>query len=135
MGINAQIRKTTFGAEDQSWLGSRTGTEDPDSITLDAAACIAIAEFASGTVPSGIPLKRAGSGRYAPAITAEVADRWLLHTVDLTAGRTRPPTPPPPACGAGRSSRRRSRRTPGARLAWQLPTSTSACSSLSDQEG
>src|ERR1700750_2142946 len=88
MGINAQIRKTTFGAEDQSWLGSRTGTEDPDSITLDAAACIAIAEFASGTVPSGIPLKRAGSGRYAPAITAEVADRWLLHTVDLTAGGT-----------------------------------------------
>jgi hypothetical protein len=88
MGINAQIRKTTFGAEDQSWLGSRTGTEDPDSITLDAAACIAITEFASGTVPSGIPLKRAGTGRYAPAITAEVADRWLLHTVDLTAGGT-----------------------------------------------
>lgn len=89
MGINAQIRKTAFGAEDQSWLGSRTGTEDPDPITLDAAACIAITEFAAGTVPSGIPLKRnAGTGRYAPAITAEVADRWLLHTVDLTAGGT-----------------------------------------------
>lgn len=88
MGINAQIRKTTFGAEDQSWLGSRTGTEDPDSITLDAALCIAVTEFASGTVPSGIPLKRAGTGRYGPAITAEVPDRWLLHTVDLTAGGT-----------------------------------------------
>lgn len=88
MGINAQIRKTSFGAEDQSWLASRTGTEDPDSCTLDAAACIAIAEFASGTVPSGIPLKRAASGRYAPAITAETADLWLLHTVDLTAGGT-----------------------------------------------
>lgn len=88
MGMNLGIRKTTFGAEDQSWLASRVGTNDADSVTLDAAACIAIAEFASGTVPSGIPLKRAGSGRYAPAITAETADAWLLHTVDLTAGGT-----------------------------------------------
>ena len=88
MGMNLGIRKTTFGNEDQSWLASKVGTNDAKSITLDAAACIAITEFASGTVPSGIPLKRAGSGRYAPAITAEVADRWLLHTVDLTAGGT-----------------------------------------------
>jgi len=88
MGINLGIRTSTYGAEDQSWLGSRVGTNDADSITLDAAACIAITEFAAGTVPSGIPLKRAGSGRYAPAITAEVADRWLLQTVDLTAGGT-----------------------------------------------
>lgn len=88
MGMNLGIRKTTYGAEDQSWLGSRVGTNDADSLTLDAAACIAITEFAAGTVPSGIPLKRAGSGRYAPAITAEVADRFLLHTVDLTAGGT-----------------------------------------------
>lgn len=88
MGLNLGIRKQTFGNEDQSWLGSETGTADAKSVTLDAAACIAITEFAAGTVPSGIPLKRAGSGRYAPAIGAEVADRWLLHTVDLTAGGT-----------------------------------------------
>lgn len=88
MGMNLGIRKTTFGNEDQSWLGSRIGTNDADSITLDAAACIAITEFAAGTVPSGIPLKRAGTGRYAPAVGVEVADRWLLHTVDLTAGGT-----------------------------------------------
>lgn len=88
MGLNLGIRKTTFGNEDQSWLGSSVGTNDAKSVTLDAAACIAITEFAAGTVPSGIPLKRAGSGRYAPAIGAEVADRWLLHTVDLTAGGT-----------------------------------------------
>lgn len=94
MGINAQIRKTTFGAEDQSWLASRTGTEDPDSITLDAAACIAVTEFAAGTVPSGIPLNRvSGTGRWKPAIdngagADDVVDGWLLHTVDLTAGGT-----------------------------------------------
>lgn len=88
MGLNLGIRKTTFGAEDQSWLGSAVGTGDGDPVTLDAAAIIAIAEFATGTIPSGVPLKRAGSGRYAPAITAEVPDCWLLHTVDLTAGGT-----------------------------------------------
>lgn len=88
MGMNLGIRKTTYGAEDQSWLGSRVGTNDADSVTLDAATCIAITEFAAGTIPSGIPLKRAGTGRYAPAVTAEVADCFLLHTVDLTAGGT-----------------------------------------------
>lgn len=88
MGMNLGIRRTTFGAEDQSWLGSRVGADDAKSCTLDAAAIIAIAEFASGTIPSGVPLKRAASGRYAPAIAAEVPDLWLLHTVDLTAGGT-----------------------------------------------
>lgn len=88
MGMNLGIRKTTYGAEDQSWLGSRVGTNDASSVTLDAATIIAITEFAAGTVPSGIPLKRAASGRYAPAVTAEVADCFLLHTVDLTAGGT-----------------------------------------------
>lgn len=87
MGVNLGISTTTYGAEDQSWLGSRVGAGDAQSVTLDAAACIAITEFASGTVPSGIPLKRnAGTGRYAPAITAEVADVHLLQTTDLTAG-------------------------------------------------
>lgn len=88
MGMNLGIRKQTFGNEDQSWLGSKVGANDAMSVTLDAAACIAITEFAAGTVPSGVPLKRAGSGRYAPSVTAETADAWLLQTVDLTAGGT-----------------------------------------------
>jgi hypothetical protein len=88
MGMNLGIRKTTYGAEDQSWLGSEVGTNDASSVTLDAAGSIAITEFAAGTIPSGVPLKRQASGRYTPAITAETIDAWLLHTVDLTAGGT-----------------------------------------------
>ena len=88
MGMNLGIRKTTYTNEDQSWLASRVGSNDADSVTLDAATIVAIAEFATGLVPSGIPLKRAGSGRYAPAVTAEVPDGFLLSTVDLTAGGT-----------------------------------------------
>lgn len=88
MGMNLGIRKTTYTNEDQSWLGSKVGTNDADSVTLDAALLVAIAEFASGVIPSGIPLKRQGSGRYSAAVTAEVPDAWLLSTVDLTAGGT-----------------------------------------------
>lgn len=88
MGVNLGIRSQSCGAEDQSWLGSAVGTGDASSVTLDAASLIAITEFASGTIPSGIPLKRAGSGRYAAAVTAEVPDGFLLQTVDLTAGGT-----------------------------------------------
>lgn len=86
MGLNLGISTTSYGAEDQSWLGSRVGTGDAHPVTLDAATIIAITEFANGTIPSGVPLKRAASGRYAPAITAEVPDCWLLSTTDLTAG-------------------------------------------------
>jgi hypothetical protein len=89
MGLNLGIRSTAYGAEDQSWLGSAVGTGDAQSVTLDAAACIAVTEFASGTIPSGIPLNRAGTGRYKPAVTGDTSvDAWLLQTVDLTAGGT-----------------------------------------------
>lgn len=87
MGMSLSIKKTTYGAaENQEWLGSAHGTQSPDSITLDAALCVA--KFATGLVPSGIPLKRQASGRYAPAVTAEVPDYHLFTTIDLTAGGT-----------------------------------------------
>lgn len=85
MGMALGIKTQTFGAnEDQTWLGSRFGTQTQDSLTLDAALCVA--KFPTGIVPSGIPLKRQGSGRYAPAVTAEVPDYHLFTTVDLTQG-------------------------------------------------
>jgi hypothetical protein len=87
MGMSLSIKRTTYGAsENQEWLGSHEGTQSMDSITLDAALCVA--KFATGLVPSGIPLKRQGTGRYAPAVTAEVPDYHLFTTVDLTAGGT-----------------------------------------------
>jgi hypothetical protein len=83
--MNLGITTTTYGApENQEWLGSAQGTQSMDSITLDGALCAA--KFATGLVPSGIPLKRQGSGKYAPAVTAEVADYHLFTTVDLTNG-------------------------------------------------
>lgn len=93
MGMNLGIRKLTFGAEDQSWLASREGTDNADSVTLDAAACTAVTEFAAGTVPSGVPLNRvSGTGRFKPAIGTDVIDGYLLHSIDLTAGLTQAAT-------------------------------------------
>lgn len=85
MAMHLGIKSQTFApSENQEWLGSRLGTQEADSITLDAAACVAL--FPSGVVPSGIPLsKDAGTGRYVPATTG-AADGHLFTTVDLTAG-------------------------------------------------
>jgi hypothetical protein len=92
------ITTTTYGApENQEWLGSKHGTQEMDSITLDGALCQA--KFATGLVPSGIPLKRQGSGKYAPAVTAEVPDYHLFTTVDLTAGGRVAATTDSPASG------------------------------------
>lgn len=86
MGMSLGIKKVTFNpSEDQSWLASASGTQSMDSITLAAAACVAL--FPTGVVPSGIPLIY-DTGVYRPAITAEVPEYMLFTTVDLTAGGT-----------------------------------------------
>lgn len=90
MGMSLVPKTTTYSpSENQEWLGSAHGTQSMDSINLDAALCVA--KFATGIVPSGIPLKRQGSGLYAPAIdngagVDDVPDYHLFTTVDLTAG-------------------------------------------------
>lgn len=90
MGMNLGIKKATFNSsEDQTWLGSASGTQSMDSITLDQALCVA--KFPTGLVPSGIPLKRQASGRYAPALdngaaADDIPEYHLFTTVDLTGG-------------------------------------------------
>lgn len=90
MGLNLAIRSSSFGVpEDQRWLGSSHGSQAMDPITLDATLCVAL--FATGLIPSGIPLtKRAGSGnRYSPTLAADtIVDCHLFTTVDMTAGGT-----------------------------------------------
>ena len=91
MAMNLGIKRQTISpSENQEWLGSAHGTQSMDSITLDAAACLAV--FPTGVVPSGIKLgKITASGLYAPALEAaadgsKVVAGHLFTTVDLTAG-------------------------------------------------
>lgn len=98
MAMSLTPKSTSFTpSEDQSWLASAHGTQEMDSITLDGASLGAL--FPTGVVPSGIPLKRAASGRYAAAITAEVPDYHLFTTCDLSAGGTQAVTSDSPASG------------------------------------
>jgi hypothetical protein len=88
MAMSLSIKTQSFAVpENQEWLSSAHGTQSMDSVTLDAALCVA--KFATGLIPSGIPLKKQGSGKYAPAISTDTTyDGHLFVTVDLTLGGT-----------------------------------------------
>lgn len=92
MGMNLGIKRQTYApSENQEWLGSAHGTQDMDSITLDASAFTGL--FPDGVVPSGVKLgKVTATGLYAPALAAstdgsEVVAGHLFTTVDLAAGQ------------------------------------------------
>ncbi len=83
------IRSESFGAGDQSWLGSRHGTETPKSATLDPTAWTAKTS-ADGRIKSGepfavvaglaVPYNSGGSGG------AEVLAGFILTDQAVTAG-------------------------------------------------
>ncbi|MGI8425445.1 MAG: head decoration protein [Actinomycetota bacterium] len=89
MGFNLTTSEKGYLNENQSWLGKAHGTEECDSITLDADKFLAA--FPTGIVPSGVLLgKITASGLYAPYTDAEthgagtgVARGHLFTTVDL----------------------------------------------------
>lgn len=74
MGMNLNIKTETFAAsENQEWLGSAHGTQEMDSITLDASECLKA--FPSGVIPSGVKLgKITASGLYTVALDTYDAD-------------------------------------------------------------
>lgn len=60
--MNLQPRVETWGAGDQSWLASRHGTDVCRTVTLDGAKFTSFKD----TIPSGVPLKETGDGRFEP---------------------------------------------------------------------
>jgi len=91
MAMNLGIKRETLTpSENQEWLGSAHGTQEMDSITLDAALCRTA--FPTGVIPSGIKLgKVTATGLYAPSLEGavngtETVAGHLFTTVDLTAG-------------------------------------------------
>lgn len=66
--MDLSIKRESWGAGDQTWIGSRHGTNNAQTVTLDVASFSAFGD----TIPSGVPLKRLGSGKYAPV--TEVGD-------------------------------------------------------------
>lgn len=65
--MELSLRTQTFGADDQSWLGSEHGTQATESITLDTSAFTAGTHYPQGYFKSGIPLgKITATGKYGP---------------------------------------------------------------------
>lgn len=54
--MDLSIRTETFGADDQSWLGSAHGTDMARSVTLDVSLFTAGTHYPDGYFKSGTPL-------------------------------------------------------------------------------
>lgn len=56
--MDLTLRTDTFGMDDQSWLGSRHGTNNAVPVTLDTSAFTEATHYPDGYFPSGLPLGR-----------------------------------------------------------------------------
>src|SRR5690349_4066809 len=55
-----RLRTETFGAGDQSWLGSAHGIANCRTETLDVSAFTAGTHYPNGYIPSGTPVAKVG---------------------------------------------------------------------------
>lgn len=70
MGLDITVsEEEVFGSEDRRWLGTRLGTDQNRSITLDVSlfSDYHITEY--GGIPSGTALAKMPSGLYGPYVT------------------------------------------------------------------
>lgn len=89
MGFDLQRVDTPYANKDQQdWLGSAHGTNEADSITLDAA--LMLAAYTDGEVPSGVELSQRAGGLYGPYLAADTTAArpagFLLHGLKVRTG-------------------------------------------------
>lgn len=58
--MDISIKRTSFGQDDQSWLGSAHGTNAAQTITLDVSTFTAATHYPGGYLKSGLPLAKDG---------------------------------------------------------------------------
>lgn len=51
-----RLKSETFGAGDQSWLGSTHGLRNSRTVTIDISAFTAVTHYPNGYIPSGTPV-------------------------------------------------------------------------------
>ncbi|MBQ1122640.1 head decoration protein [Streptomyces sp. B15] len=63
--MELSLKTTTYGVDDQSWLGSEHGTQATESVTIDVSTLTQATHYPEGYIKSGIPLgKITASGKY-----------------------------------------------------------------------
>lgn len=80
--MQLNLKSETYGNGDQSWLGSKHGTDAARTVTIDISKLGEFPQF----VPSGIPLKEGAGGLYEPVTAAEDALAGFLLTDQSTNG-------------------------------------------------
>lgn len=77
--MDLSLRTESYAVDDTSWLASRHGVGETQSITLDTSAFTANTHYPNGFFMSGIPLaKITASGLYGPYDNAAADGREVL---------------------------------------------------------
>lgn len=65
--MDLTLRTESFAVDDQSWLASRHGVGEAQSVTLDKSAFTEATHYPDGFFKSGLPLARlTATGKYVP---------------------------------------------------------------------
>ena len=81
--MDLQLNQDSYGSGDQRWIGSKHGTNNAQTVTLDGAKFATLDE----TIPSGTPIKRLDTGLYGPVEAAEDTLAGFLFTDQKANGR------------------------------------------------
>lgn len=79
--MDLTVNSTTFGQGNQTWLGSRHGTQSCRTVTIAKASLTANTHYPNGYIPSGTPLAKATSGTYSGLYVPLAASVSEVQTV------------------------------------------------------
>lgn len=94
MDLTAQF--TSFGVEDQTWLGSAHGTSMGRPVTLDASLFVLATHFPQGYLPSGTAIAAfTATGKYGPYTpgASNGLQNFVGYTLTATQMKTTTSTP------------------------------------------
>ena len=93
--MDLSVRTDAVGADDQSWMGSRHGTNNARTVTLAKASFTANTHYPAGYIRSGTPLGKytsgGNAGLYGPYTSGatdgtQTLAGFLLTPVSVTSG-------------------------------------------------
>ncbi|MDR2256983.1 MAG: head decoration protein [Arthrobacter sp.] len=87
--MDISIKRRNYPADNQSWLGSATGTTSAQSVALDLSTFTKATHFPDGYLKSGLPLSKRAGGKYGLAET-EKLDGFLFTPTDVPADTATP---------------------------------------------
>lgn len=88
--MDISVKRTSFGQDDQSWLGSAHGTTSAPSITLDVSTFTAGTHYPAGFLKSGLPLQKLPGGKYGLWATTKDLAGFLFTPVSAPADPATP---------------------------------------------